>query len=422
MLLIKNALVQSPGSPHHGKKRDLLIKKGRIELIRARIDEPKVKSFDAKGAFVSPGWMDVGVQICDPGYEFREDLDTVSRAAAAGGFTAIVAQPNTQPAIHSKSEVLYLKKSAEQLLIDLYPLGAISQNCEGKDITEMYDMQQAGAIAFSDGKKALQNGGLMMRALQYVKAVDGLVINAIYDQNIAEKGQMHEGKMSTSLGMKGIPALAEELMLIRDLYLLEYTGSRLHVANVSTAGAVALLAEARKKGARLSASVPVMNLVFTDEVLTDFDTNFKVLPPLREKADVKALVKALKTGTIDLVGSNHIPWEGEAKNLEFPYAKFGAIGLETLFPLLSTHLQDLLSVEEMVDILAVRPRKVFGIPVPQIKEKEEANLTIFNTKEEWTFGKEHIYSKSSNTPLMGHQFRGRVLGVLNKGQVFLSGQ
>ena len=338
MLLIKNATILAPETTYHGKKRDLLIKKGQIVSIRAKIEEPRIKTLEAKGTYVSPGWMDLGVHVGDPGYEYREDLQSVTRAAAAGGFTAIAAQPNTHPAIHSKSEVLYLKKSMEDAIVDLYPLGAISQNCEGKDITEIYDMQQAGAIAFTDGKKAVQNGGLMMRALQYVKAIDGIIINPVYDESIAGKGQIHEGEMSTALGMKGIPALAEELMLQRDIYLLDYTESRLHVANVSTAGAVALIAEAKRKGMRITASVPAMNLAMSHEVLADFNTNYKVLPPLREATDIEALVKGLKSGTIDFIVSNHLPLEGEAKNLEFPYAQFGAIGLETLFPLLNTYL------------------------------------------------------------------------------------
>lgn len=419
MLLIKGATIQAPGSALHGKKRDILVRKGKIESIRVKIDEPKVKTLDAKGAFVSPGWIDIGVQVGDPGFEHREDLESVSRAAAAGGFTAIATQPNTDPAVHSKSEVTYLKRQGQGNLVDIYPLGAVSENCAGKDITEIYDMQRAGAIAFTDGYKAIQDGGLMMRALQYVKAIDGIIVNPVFDESIAGKGQIHEGQMSTSLGMKGIPVLAEELMLQRDIYLLEYTESRLHTANISAAGSVRLIQEAKKRGAQITASVAAMNLVLTDDVLATFDTNYKVLPPLREPEDVKALIKGLKNGTIDFISSNHVPWEGECKNLEFPYAKFGAIGLESLFSLINTHLKDQLSLTELVQVLAYRPRNIFGLKVPEIKEGETANLTIFNTDEEWTFTKSSIYSKSINTPFIDQSFTGRVLGVVNNGSYFL---
>lgn len=420
MLLIKNAVIQSPGAPLDGKKRDVLIKKGIIESIRAKIEEPRIKTFDAKGAFISPGWMDIGVQVADPGYEHREDLESINRAAAAGGFTAIASQPNTQPTIQSKSEIHYLKSRMDDALVDIYPFGAVSENCQGKDITEIYDMHQAGAIAFTDGKRAIQNGGLMMRALQYVKAIDGIIVNPVFDESIGGSGQIHEGQMSTSLGMKGIPSLAEELMLQRDIYLLEYTASRLHVANISCAGSVELIGQAKKRGARISASVPAMNLVFTDEKLASFDTNFKVLPPLREATDVKALIKGIKSGVIDFISSNHIPWEGEHKNLEFPYAKFGAIGLETLFPLVHTFLRKQLTVTQLVTLLAINPRKVFDLEVPEIKEGANANLTIFNTNDVWKFSQADIYSKSSNTPFIGHEFVGRVLGVVNNGKVFLN--
>ncbi len=420
MLLIKNAKILSPGSSHHGKKRDLSIdRKGRIQSIRAKLEDSRAKVLEAKGAYVSPGWMDVGVQVGDPGFEHREDLQSVAAAAAAGGFTAIAAQPNTEPAIHSKSEVLYLSKSMADNLIDLYPLGAVSQACAGVDITEIYDMHQAGAIAFSDGQKSIQNGGLMMRALQYVKAINGVVINAPHDESIAGGGQIHEGRMSTALGMKGLPALAEELMLQRDLYLLAYTDSRLHVSNVSTAGAVALIREAKQKGLRVTASVAAMNLALTDEVLEGFETNYKVLPPLRGKSDVAALKRGLQDGTIDFISSNHTPLEGEAKKLEFPYAQFGVLGLQTLFPLVNTHLGDRFKAEDWARLLAIRPREAFGLPVPEIREKEMANLTIFSTEEDWTLEASAIRSKSRNTPFIGQGFTGRVLGVVNKGQTAL---
>lgn len=416
MLLIKNATIIDPDSKLNGKKRDLLIEKGKITQIKGNIPAGKATILEAKGACVSIGWLDLGVQVGDPGFEHRETLTSAAAAAMAGGFTAIACQPNSSPVIHSKSEVLYISNNTDRGLVDFHPIGAVSRDCAGQDITEMYDMHDSGAVAFSDGKKQIQDAGLMMRALQYVKAFDGLIINHPHDQTLSPNGQLHEGLMSTSLGMRGFPAIAEELMLQRDLYLLEYTESRLHVANISTAGAVKLMKKAKAQGLSITSSVAIMNLVLTDEALGDFDSNYKVLPPLREKSDVTALKKGLKDGTIDLINSNHIPWEEEMKNLEFPYAKFGAIGLETVYALCNTYLQDVLEQEDIVRLLAINPRGVLRLPIAKIEVGAIANLTIFHPKEEWTFTAKNIHSKSRNTPFIDQQFTGKVLGVVNKGQ------
>ncbi len=421
MLLIKNVTVLDPRSKHHGKKRDIHIRNGKIESIKTKIDLPKVKVLDATGAMVSIGWLDVGVQTGDPGFEHREDLRTVSAAAAAGGYTGIACWPNTSPTIHSKSEVLYLKNNAKNNLVDLFPIGAVSQNCEGIDITEMYDMHHAGAVAFSDGKKAIQNSGLMMRALQYVKAFNGTVMNHPHNSDIAGNGQMHEGKNSTSLGMKGIPRLAEELMVQRDIYLVEYTDSKLHLSNISSENSETLIAAAKQRKLKITSSTSILNLIFSDEKLTDFDTQFKVTPPLREASDIKALQKGLKNGTIDIITSNHRPVEEEGKNLEFFNADFGALGLQTTYALYNTHLSKVINVESFVEKVAIRPRQLLNIDLPEIEEGAEANLTIFDPNYEWTFSKKDILSKSKNSPIIGMALKGKVLGVVNNGksQIFV---
>jgi len=416
MLLIKNVTILDPRSKHHGKKRDIHIRNGKIESIKAKLDIPKVKVLDGTGAMVSIGWLDVGVQTGDPGFEHREDLRTVAAAAAAGGYTGIACWPNTSPSIHSKSEVLYLKNSARNNLVDLFPIGAVSQNCEGIDITEMYDMYHAGAVAFSDGKKAIQNSGLMMRALQYVKAFDGTVMNHPHNSDIAGNGQMHEGKNSTSLGMKGIPRLAEELMVQRDIYLVEYTDSKLHLSNISSETSEALVAAAKQKKLNITSSVSILNLIFSDEKLMDFDTQFKVIPPLREASDIKALRKGLKNGTIDIITSNHRPVEEEGKNLEFFNADFGALGLQTTYSLYNTHLTKVIGVEDFLEKVAIRPRQLLNIDLPEIEEGAEANLTIFDPSHEWTFTKKNILSKSKNSPMIGMELKGKVLGVVNNGK------
>jgi dihydroorotase len=292
----------------------------------------------------------------------------------------------------------------------------VSQGCEGKDLAELFDMHSAGAIAFSDGSKAVQDAGLLLRALQYAKAFNGLVLNEPHHKTIAAGGQMHEGVISTSLGMKGVPALAEEIMVQRDLSLLEYAQGRLHLHLLSTAKSVALVRHAKKAGLPVTASVAVANLCFTDEKLAGFDSNWKVMPPLRSRADAEALLEGVLDGTIDFICSNHTPWDEEAKNLEFPYAEFGMAGLETCFALCRTFLGQHLPLDILLEKIALAPRRVFGVPQPAVKPGARAELTIFDPDAEWTFRENDIRSKSHNTPLAGHTFRGKVLGIVNNGQ------
>ena len=358
--------------------------------------------------------MDVGTHTCDPGYEHREDLHTAAAAAAAGGFTAVACFPNTHPALHSKSEVLYILNKSASLPVRFYPIGAVSQDCEGKDLAELYDMHTAGAVAFSDGSRPVQDAGLLLRAMQYASAFNGLIINQPHHKTLAAGGQMHEGLTSTMLGLKGLPALAEEIMVQRDLSLLEYAaeGGRLHIYLVSTAKSVAMLRAAKRAGLPVTASVAVANLCFTDEKLSDFNSNWKILPPLRSAADSEALLEGLADGTLDFICSHHTPWDEEAKNLEFPYAEFGMTGLETCFAMCRTFLSKNLTINDVVEKLAVRPREVLGLPVPEIKPGAVAELTVFDPDAEWVLEEKNLRSKSRNTPLVGQKLRGKVLLVV----------
>ncbi|NNE29668.1 MAG: dihydroorotase [Saprospiraceae bacterium] len=418
-LLIRKATIVSPGSKHHNKERDILIKNGSIQEIKARITpKGKVEVFEAKGAFVSPGWMDVGAMSGDPGFEYREDLNSLKAAASVGGFTRLAVLPNTDPVIDSKSEVSYLMTQNGKSLVDIHPIGAASVHCEGKDIAEYYDMHSEGAIGFSDGEKPVQHSGLMMRALLYAKSFGGVVLNSPHDASIAPGGQMHEGKVSTSMGLTGLPDLAEHLMLERDLELLRHTESRLHVLNISSKGSLRRIRQAKKSGLDVSASVPALNLLLIDKAVEGFDVMTKVTPPLREEGDRKALLKGLKDGTLDLVSSNHRPLEVEAKNVEFPRAEFGSIGLESCYPVVQTAFEGGLDPEDVFEIFCQRPRNIFGLSVPEIAQGEPAELTIFNCQEEWTLGAGHLLSKSQNTPLIGHSFLGKVLGTIHNGEHF----
>lgn len=414
-LLLKNARIFNGTS--ESQRQDLLIQNGIIEAIADHIATPNgAEVWESTDLCVSPGWLDIGVHAADPGYEHRENLETATAAAAEGGFTAIACFPNTDPALHTKSEVLYIKNKSAGLPVKCYPIGAISQDCEGKDLAELFDMHAAGAIAFSDGKRAVQDAGLLLRALQYSQAFKGLVINVPHHKTIAAGGQMHEGVMSTSLGLKGIPALAEELMVQRDLSLLEYSEGRLHIHLISTAKSVALIRAAKKSGLAVTASVAVANLCFTDEKLVDFDSNWKLMPPLRSKADTTALVEGLLDGTIDFICSNHTPWHEEAKNLEFPYADFGMIGLETSFALSRTFLDEKLSINDLVQKMSLAPRQILGISTPKIAVGEAAELTVFDPNAEWTLEAKNIRSKSKNTPFIGQTFKGKVIGIVTGKQ------
>lgn len=415
-LLIKNVLVVDPHSSHNGHTTDIFIESGIINTIQADLQVENTEIFDAKGACISPGWMDVGVQACDPGYEHREDLQSAARAAAAGGFTAIAIQPNTNPTIDSKSEIQYIKKNTQDLTVEFFPIGAVSEGCLGKDITEMLDMRSAGARAFSDGRKPIQDNGLILRALQYAQMFDGVIINQPLDKNIAGDGQMHEGIVSTTLGMKGIPSLAETLMVERDLSLLAYANSRLHIANISTAEAVDQIRSAKAKGLPITASVAAINLCFNDQSLDDFDSNFKVSPPLRGEKDRLALIAGLLDGTIDFIASNHTPIDEEGKKKEFPFAEFGVIGLETAFAASWSILHEIMKVEQWVEKMAIRPREIFNLEIPKIETRSVANFTLFDPNVSWTFTEKNIFSKSKNTPFIGKELRGRVLAIIRNRQ------
>jgi dihydroorotase len=417
-LLVKNAAILHPDVGAGSERSDVFIKDGIIAAIGQHLQAPGALVLQEEGLCLSPGWMDIGAFTGDPGYEHREDSRSLARAAAAGGYTALACLPNTLPVADNNSSVEYLRSRSANSLVNFHPIGAVSAGCKGKDLTEIYDMRAAGAVAFSDGLHSIQDSGLMLRALQYVQPFDGVVINQPMDCQVAPGGQMHEGVISTSLGLRGIPALAEVLMIQRDLQLAAYAGARLHLHHLSTAEGVSLVRQAKATGLRVTASVAAMNLACDDHLLSDFDSNFKVMPPVRERADFEALRAGLADGTIDCIGSNHLPLDEEAKHLEFLYADFGTIGLESTFGLCRMHLQDQLSLASLVEKLAVAPRRILGLPLPAIKVGESAELTIFNPETNWTFAAEHIRSKSKNTPFIGWRMKGRVLAVVNNGKLW----
>jgi dihydroorotase len=412
-LLLKSATIIDPNSPFNKKIADVLIEKGIITQIAAEI-EADAEVFEAEGAYLSPGFFDLNCNIGEPGLETKEDIYTGTRAAAAGGFTGIALMPNTVPPVHSKSEIEYLVNRAKKNLVDIYPLGAISYKREGKDLAEMYDMYLSGAKAFTDGNRPVQDAGLMERALLYSQGFDGLVFSYPEDTAIAGKAKVNEGEVSTLLGMKGIPPLAEELMIARDLYLAEYTGSRIHFSTISTTRSVELIREAKRKGVEVTCDVAAHHLVLTDEALLGFDSLYKVKPPLRTQDDVDALLAGLKDGTIDAIVSQHTPHEVEFKNVEFEVAEFGMIGLQTAF---SLAVKAGLETDLIVEKMAVNPREILNIDIPVIAEGKEANLVLLDTKLEWEYNKKNNRSKSYNSPFIGHNLKGKVLLTFNNNQL-----
>ncbi|MGB4399063.1 MAG: dihydroorotase [Daejeonella sp.] len=416
-LLIQSATILDSQSKFQGKVADILIIEGKISEIGKNIKTTvsTTKIINAKGQFLSPGFFDLNVTFGDPGLETKEDISSGSASAAAGGFTGLALMPNTQPPIHSKAEVSYLVNRAKNNLVDIYPLGCISHHCEGKELAEMFDMQQSGAIAFTDGKKPLSNSGLMSRALLYTKSFNGLIFSFAEDQDIAGKAKMNEGVMSTYLGMKGNPSLAEELMVSRDIYLAQYNDARVHFSTISTANSVDLIRKAKKAGLKVTCDVAAHALVLTEDLLEEFDSNYKVKPPLRTKTDQKALLAGLKDGTIDAIVSQHTPHEIEFKNVEFEIASYGITGLQTALPLA---IKAGLSPDQIVEKMAVNPRKILGLPMPVLEAGNSANFILFDTSEQWTLDEKTNFSKSENSPFMGEILTGKIKLVYNNAQYF----
>ncbi|WP_145855864.1 dihydroorotase [Pedobacter suwonensis] len=416
-LLVKNVTIADPQSKFNSQQCDVRVENGKITNIGKLSADKNETVFDAQGAFLTPGFFDLNCAAGDPGFETKEDLDTLTQTAKAGGFTGLALLPQTNPVVQSKSQVEYIVNKAKNNLVDVLPVGAISQNREAKELAELFDMQQAGAVAFSDGDKALQDDGFMSRALQYAKGFDALLMVYPENKSIAGKSQINESKNSVLLGMKGLPALAEEMHIARDIFLAGYNETKIHISNISTAGAVALIRKAKKDGVQVSCDVTAHHLVFTEELLSDFDSNYKVKPPLRGKADVKALIAGLKDGTIDAITSQHRPEEIEFKNVEFEIAHYGIVALQTVLPLL---LKAGLDIALIAEKLAINPRKLLNLTVPVIEEGASANFTVFNASEKWLYNADSNYSKSANSPLLGSELTGKVKLVCNNDQYWES--
>ncbi|WP_300436070.1 dihydroorotase [Christiangramia sp.] len=408
-LLLKSVTILDKTSGFHKKKLDIFIDKGIIKKIGKNLNEDADKEINIKNLHVSRGWFDSSVSFGEPGYEDRETIANGLETAGKSGFSGVALNPYTYPVLDHSGSISAVKAKAANHPVQLYPVGALSVKSEGIDLAELLDMKEAGAISFGDYKLPLRNPNLLKIALQYAQNFDALIQSFPQENRIAGNGMVNEQENSTSLGLKGIPNLAEELQITRDLYLLEYTGGKLHIPTISTEKSVKLIKEAKKKGLDVSCSVAIHNLVLTDDELKDFDANSKVLPPLRIKKDVKALIKGLKDGTIDMVTTDHNPIDVEHKKVEFDNALYGSIGLESAFGALCK----IFDTEDAVSFLA-KGKKRFNIKEYEIKEGEPVDLSLFVPGETYTFTQKDIISSSKNSIFLNKELKGRSIGVITQ--------
>lgn len=412
-IYIQQAKVICSTSAYHNQVVDILVDNGIITQIGENlvIDNADT-TYQANGLCVSLGFACTHVNVPDPGLEHKEDLNSAVKAAKNGGFTAMGIQPGTTPPMQTKAAIEYTLAKTANSGVEAWPIGALFIDNQGKDLAELYDMQQAGAVAFSDAGNPVTDSGAMGRAMQYANGIGAVLMVFPLDKSMAAQGIVNEGVNATRLGLKTQPAIAEELMVARNIALAKYYGVGLHFSAISTAGSVALIAQAQADGLAITAGVHFYNVCLTDDVLQTFDSNYKTQPPLRTQPDVEALIQGLNDGVISLINTNHTPQAIEDKDVEFDFAGYGMLGLDVAFAALNTYVAPKIGIDKLVHILTQNPRLLLNRNIPTLAEGAAANLTLFNPTEEFTFGLSDIASKSRNTPFIGTTFTGRVVAVV----------
>ena len=423
-LVLKNVNLFNPHQKLNEKNVSVLIEDGKIKKI-GKLTDTEAKSarvFELEGKYIVPGLFDMHVHLREPGREDEETVVTGCNSAASGGFTGIACMPNTDPTIDSAEVVTLIMKQSENHLVDVYPVGAATVGRKGEVLSPMAELKDAGVVAFSDDGVAIKTASILKRSLEYAKMFDLPIIEHCEDESLAG-GAMNESINSTLLGLPPIPAVAEDLIVMRDILMAEYTDAKVHIAHISSKKAVEMVREAKKKGIKVSAEVTPHHFTLTDDAVKTYDTNVKMNPPLRTKVDVDEIIAGLKDGTIDCIASDHAPHSIEEKEMEFEYAPNGIIGLESQVGLAFTELyhKKVLSLEKMVEKLSINPRKILNLPIPEIKEGEIANLTILDIDVVWTVDKKKFLSKSLNTPFDKRLLTGKSIGVINNGQIFIEG-
>lgn len=418
--LFKAVTIVQKSSPLHGQVVDILIKDGKIVQIGQELTNPEAQVIKQEGLCCSIGWFDLTAFVGEPGLEHRETIQSLITAAAYGGFTEVACLPNVNPVTQTKSAVEFLQQKSVGKPTRLHAIAAVTHHLDGKDLAELIDLKEAGAIAFSDGHTSIQASDTVLKALEYLKIFDGVLINRSENEKMSHGGQMHEGVASTRLGLKGIPAMAEEMQVKRDLQLLEYSNSRLHISQVSTAGALRAIKKAKQEGLQVTCDIAAHQVAFTDETIEPFDTNYKVSPPFRSQLDKEAIQEGIMDGTIDTIVSGHTPWDEEAKELEFDLAESGIIGLQTAFSAAVASLGPIVSWEQVVSMLSEKSREIVSLPVPAIEAGAQANLTFFHPTVKWVFTEALNASKSSNSPFLGKELTGCVYATCFQNQVTLN--
>lgn len=413
-LILKSLLVFDLNSDFNSKKVNILIgNDGNIKKISSHsIKNSASKSIDCAGMMVSPGWFDFRSNFCDPGYEHKEDLISGSYTAACSGFTDVLLMPNTNPVLQSKNDISYVKNKTLNELTSVHPCAALTKNTDGIELNEILDLDKAGAIAFTDGEKEIQNSDILYKSLLYMNQFDGLLINKPKDYNLSKLGMVNEGISSTLTGIKGIPNIAEEIMIKRDLSILKYSGGKIHFSGISTKSSVDIIRKAKGEGLNVSCDVSIYNVLLDDSSILNFETNYKLDPPLRTKKDIDALIDGLIDGTIDVISSYHQPQNIENKNVEFYAARYGMISLQTFFSNILI-LSNKIDLELLIPKFTTNPRKILNLPERVIKIDSPASLTIFDKNSSWDYNIENNLSKSSNSPWLDWSLRGMVFGVVN---------
>ncbi|SMG45975.1 dihydroorotase [Marivirga sericea] len=416
---IKAVKIINPASTWHNQTIDMLLDEGQIIDVNpsGKVDADLI--IEAKQLYASPSWVDMRVFSGEPGEEYREDFESLAKVLEAGGFGAALLMPNTNPTIQNKADIKTILSHNKSHVCQFLPSAAITINCDGENLNEMLDVFQAGAQAFTDGAQPLWNSDILVKSLQYLQKFDGLLINFPQDHKLALFGQMNEGKTSTGLGLKGIPHLAEEIVIQRDLELLQYAGGKLHFSCISSAKSVQMIKDAKAKGLRVTCDVNIHHLILDDEYLESFDTNYKVLPPLRTQKDIKALIDGVNEGVIDAIVSAHQPYDQDHKKMEFDLAEFGIMGAQIVLPLYHKFLSDQIDLETFLACIESNPRKILKMKQSKIEKGVAPDFTLFSLDEKWVFNAENNLSKSDNSPFLNTDFSAKVLAVFNNRTQYL---